>query len=370
MNPLWWAQIRAVVRLELRKTFFARRGLWIYLLALAPVALFLAHTLVQLHFQSVRRDLARQSSRPLTERDLAAVQPGMTRDELVKALGPPPVSDRFTYDNVKEIPGKPPLVESVEAERAHYSNGKRELIVTLERGAVVSTGSSRRASIGQDTYIFAGVFQFFFIRLAIFFGCLGIFINLFRGEMLDKSLHFYLLAPVRREVLLVGKYVAGLLAATVIFSASAVLQQVAMLWEFDADTLSQYLYHDHGIFQIASYLAVTVLACIGYGSIFVAAGLLFRNPIFPAAFVLIWEAASPLLPSLLQKFTVIHYLKALCPVAIPVDPGMPALFALLVSNAEPTSGYLAVLGLLALSVAILAASMSRVRHLQINYATD
>ena len=72
---------------------------------------------------------------------------------------------------------------------------------------------SSGVSFGQDSYVFAGVFQFFFIRLAVFFGCLGIFMNLFRGEMLDKSLHFYLLAPIRREILLIGKYLAGLLAA-------------------------------------------------------------------------------------------------------------------------------------------------------------
>ena len=36
--------------------------------------------------------------------------------------------------------------------------------------------------------------------------------------MIDKSLHFYLLAPIRREVLLVGKYLAGLIATVVIFT--------------------------------------------------------------------------------------------------------------------------------------------------------
>ena len=33
MNRLWWTQIKAVIRLELRKTFFAKRGLWIYAVA-------------------------------------------------------------------------------------------------------------------------------------------------------------------------------------------------------------------------------------------------------------------------------------------------------------------------------------------------
>ena len=68
----------------------------------------------------------------------------------------------------------------------------------------------------------------------MFFGCVGIFTNLFRGEMLDKSLHFYLLTPVRREILLAGKYLAGLLATVVIFTASVALQWEAMLWQFPA----------------------------------------------------------------------------------------------------------------------------------------
>ena len=69
-----------------------------------------------------------------------------------------------------------------------------------------------------------------------------------------------------------------------------------------------------------------MLACIGYGSIFLAAGLLFRTLIVPAAAVLDWEAANPAPPALLKKFSVIYYLKSLCPVHVPADLGMPALF--------------------------------------------
>ena len=36
---LWRAQILAILRLELKKTFFTRRGTWIYFLAFAPVVL-------------------------------------------------------------------------------------------------------------------------------------------------------------------------------------------------------------------------------------------------------------------------------------------------------------------------------------------
>jgi len=46
------------------------------------------------------------------------------------------------------------------------------------------------------------------------------FMNLFRGEMLDKTLHYWFLAPARREVLLAGKYGAGLIASTIIFAGA------------------------------------------------------------------------------------------------------------------------------------------------------
>src|SRR5437867_2885142 len=49
--------------------------------------------------------------------------------------------------------------------------------------------------------IFAGLFEGFILRTVVFFGCAWIFMNLFRGEIVDKSLHYYFLAPVRREVL-------------------------------------------------------------------------------------------------------------------------------------------------------------------------
>jgi ABC-type transport system involved in multi-copper enzyme maturation permease subunit len=365
MNRLAWGQIRAIIRIEMRKTFFAKRGLWIYLLAFAPVALFLTHSLVEIHQHGARRQMASKNSRPLSEYDFRSIGAGMSRDEVIARLGEPPISGSWrrrvrTGRNAYTMLG----------ETLRYSDGTDELVLTVENGVVTRIGRISGVSLGQDSYIFAGVFQFFFIRLAIFFGCLGIFMNLFRGEMLGKSLHFYLLTPVRREILMLGKYLAGLLAATVIFSASTTLQLLALLLQFDASTIAQYLDQNHGISQMAAYLGVTVLACVGYGSIFLAAGLLFRNPIVPAAAVLIWEAANPVLPALLKKISVIYYLKSLCPVEMSLDPGMPPLFALLVSNPEPVSRYIAISGLLALSVVVLFAAAKRVRRLEINYGAD
>src|SRR5207237_34359 len=136
--------------------------------------------------------------------------------------------------------------------------------------------------------VFASVFQLYFIRLAIFFGCAGVFTNLFRGEMLDKSLHFYLLSPVPRPVLVVGKYIAGLFATAVIFSASTGLQYYAMLRGFDSASVHEYLQMS-GWHDVAAYMGIAALACVAYGSIFLAIGLVVKNPAVPAALFLLWE---------------------------------------------------------------------------------
>ena len=69
-------------------------------------------------------------------------------------------------------------------------------------GKLESSHINRLLNFEEDRMIFAGVFQYFYLRLAIFFGCLGMFMYLFRGEMSNRTLHYWFLAPARRDVLL------------------------------------------------------------------------------------------------------------------------------------------------------------------------
>ncbi len=131
-----------------------------------------------------------------------------------------------------------------------------------------------------------------------------------------------------------------------------------------------YLYQNHGLTQAAAYLGVTALACLGYGAFFLAAGMLFRNPILPAGAILVWEGINPFLPALLKKFSVIYYLKSLCPVDIPSPPGTPPLLSLLVSNPDPISAPVAILGLMFVSLLVLYVSSFQVRRMEINYTTE
>src|SRR4029077_18457371 len=115
-----------------------------------------------------------------------------------------------------------------------YTDGTTDFSFHFVDGTLQRINRQSPETLTQDTLVFATIFQVYFLRLAVFFGCVGIFTNLFRGEMLDKSLHFYLLAPMRREILMVGKYFAVLLAAVVTFTLGTALQIAALSWHFDA----------------------------------------------------------------------------------------------------------------------------------------
>src|SRR5258705_3597249 len=67
--------------------------------------------------------------------------------------------------------------------------------------------------------IFAIYYGAFILHTVIFFGCAWIFMTLFRGDIIDRSLHFYFLSPVRREVLVVGKFISGVTTSIVFFTS-------------------------------------------------------------------------------------------------------------------------------------------------------
>jgi ABC-type transport system involved in cytochrome c biogenesis permease component len=273
---MWRRQILAIMRIDLAKTFLAKRGLWIYFLALAPVIPMVGHWL-------------KNDNHPL----------------------------------------------------------------------------------GEDVQIFAGIFQFYYLRIAIFFGCVGIFMNLFRGEMLDKSLHYYLLAPVRREVLVAGKFLSGLTAAIVIFCSAVVIQWIAVFMHFPPELLRSFMFAGPGMSHLISYVAAAALACIGYGSVFLWAGVRYRNPLVPAAIILVWESINGILPALLKKVSIIYWLKSLCPVSIPAPKSNGnGAWDLLVFDIDPAPAAIATVNLLLLAAFVLVWAAMRARKIEIGYGAD
>ncbi len=124
---------------------------------------------------------------------------------------------------------------------------------------------------------------------------MGIFSNLFRGEMLEKTLHYYFLTPMRREVLVIGKYLAGLIVAATLFSGSAALAFL-MIGRHAGTEWSSYLSPGPGYHQLSMYVLVSFLACVGYGAVFLMSGLFFKNPMIPAAVVWVWRISTRFCP--------------------------------------------------------------------------
>jgi ABC-type transport system involved in multi-copper enzyme maturation permease subunit len=222
------------------------------------------------------------------------------------------------------------------------------------------------SQLDDDTFLLAGIaFQLYYLRLGIFFACMGIFTWLFRGEMVERTLHYQFLVPVRREVLVVGKFLAGAVVSIVLFEA-AVLACFFLVYSRLGSAGRSYVFDGPGLSQLGSYFLVTALACLGYGAVFLALSLLFKNPIIPGVMLMGWEAVAPIFPSWAQHLSVTFYLKHLCPVKIPVE-GPMAIFTIV---AEPVSPFLAVFGLVCLTVAILVLSCFLIRRLEVTYTAE
>ncbi len=225
--------------------------------------------------------------------------------------------------------------------------------------------SHPQSTMSDDSNVLAGIVQLYYIRLGIFFGCLGIFSRLIRGEMIERSLHFYLLAPVRREILLLSKFIAGSVSALLLF-VTAIVADFVLMYAAYGPAGRAYILSATGLAQLEAYVAIAVLACLGYGAVFLLLSMMFRNPTPAAMLVLGWEAINPVMPSLLQKLSVASYLRHMMPVSIAGE----GIFALLTVETEPVSGWVAALGLLMLTAVVLIYSCYRIRKLEIRYTTE
>jgi ABC-type transport system involved in multi-copper enzyme maturation permease subunit len=208
----------------------------------------------------------------------------------------------------------------------------------------------------------AHIFSALILRTTIFFGCAWVFMNLFRGEIVDRSLHYYFLTAVRREVLVAGKYLSAAVTTILLFGLTTFATIALLYLPMGVGGATRHLTVDGGVGQLGAYLAISTLACVGYGALFLAIGLFFRNPILPAIVVYGWEAINFLLPPVLKKVSVIYYLNSLAPVPVSEGP-----FAIV---AEPMPAWLAVPALLVFVGVVLVIAGYRIRKMEISYGSD
>jgi len=363
MHQAW-----TITRIELKRAFFSKRAFWVYALAIFPSLIFLVY-----HAQVKIRAMNLSSAGIISPLQMDSVNAGETDDAVIERLGKTTMDYSFRSVNPRrtrqEEDADADAVEPVVYRRLTYFDGSREARLSFENGKLVSKTTSLLKDFEGDRRIFAGVFQFFYLRLAIFFGCLGIFMNLFRGEMLDRTLHYWFLSPARREVLLAGKYGAGLIASIVIFTGGALLCFGVMTWPHNSMEVHAF-WQNTGKMQALWYATAAAFGCVGYGSVFLAAGLILRNPINPAAILLAWEGINGFLPTLMQKASILYYLQSLCPVPMPASQDMPRLLRLLLTPAAPISRSGAIIGILVITAAVLWLARVAILHMQISYSSE
>jgi ABC-type transport system involved in multi-copper enzyme maturation permease subunit len=215
------------------------------------------------------------------------------------------------------------------------------------------------ADVAGATQLFSVLYQAYILRFVIFLACIAIFGNLIRRETLDRSLHYYFLSPVRRELLVVAKYVTGLIVSVGLFGLTTAVSFVLTYLPHDSARVQHFLFQEHGLGHLASYLLVTLLACVGYGAVFLFFGFFFKSPAMPALVVFGWEGIHFLLPPLLKQVSVIHYLQSLCPVKISEGP-----IAILSDAPAP---WISVVGLFALALVLVAVSAWKIQRMEIAY---
>jgi ABC-type transport system involved in multi-copper enzyme maturation permease subunit len=235
-------------------------------------------------------------------------------------------------------------------------------ILPLSLLALFTPPGNEWQNFNSYSVIYAFLYNGLILQTVVFFGCAWIFMNLFRGELVDRSLHYYFLTAVRREVLVVGKYISGLATSIVLFTATTLISMLLLYLPHFYSESVRFFTTGQGLRHLLTYAVITILACVGYGAFFTVVGLFVRNPIIPALVLYGWEWINFLLPPLLKKISVIHYLKSLMPIPLSEGP-----FAVV---AEPTPAWLAVPGLILVTLVVLIISGYRIRRMEISYGSD
>jgi len=256
-------------------------------------------------------------------------------------------------------------------ERRKYRRGRRwiapcilailpNLVMVAPILLSIPAGDFVNGRLQRVPIAYAVFFQNLWLRYMIFFSCVTVFSQLFRSEFLEKTLHHYYLVPVRREAVVLGKFLSALIPALLWFSTATASTYFLFFWPSTYGR--EFLLTPLGLSHMSRYVAIAALACAGYGALFLLVGLTFRNPMIPALFVLCWETFNFVLPSSFQHLSVILYLRGFMPVTVLNGP-----FGIAV---EPPGLAASTACLLTAGIAIVGISGYLARRIQITYSAD
>lgn len=236
------------------------------------------------------------------------------------------------------------------------------IVVLQQLTGARTTGQVNVMGLADWRQVFAEVFHSLMLRVCVFFGCAAVFLNSFRSAVAGRYLHYSYLSPVRRELVVAAKYLSGLIFTGGAFMLGSLAMWTAAHLDGPLGETLPALASAQGLRLGLSYAGIALLACMGYGAVFLVLGLRFRNPIFPTLLLMVWESINLFLPAGIQKLSVIHYLQSLGP--IPVKTPLISVVA------APTPAPQALLGLLIVTASLLWLSMRLARNMELDYGGD
>ena len=170
--------------------------------------------------------------------------------------------------------------------------------------------------------------------LGVFYGT-----GLIADEVEDRTITYLFTRPISRASILVGKYLAYLVATVLV-----VLPSVMLLY---------FLVVPVGGGQLAATfpallldLGLLGLGLAAYGALFAWVGAQFKHPLVTGlVFAFGWEQGIMIVPGYLKRFTIAYYLQGLVPHAMPQDSALSAIQSV-VTTSLPAPWCLLGLGLI------------------------
>jgi ABC-2 type transport system permease protein len=157
---------------------------------------------------------------------------------------------------------------------------------------------------GWEFYSILAVFWYMqpmLLLVTMFYGT-----HLINAEVEERTLTYLLIRPVPRPLLVLGKYLTYVIAATLLLVPSLLLGWVILE---TSDGLTGFARHFPSVMWD---MCVLFLGALAYGALFLLFGTALRRPIMVGLFFsVVWEVLVTYIPGRFAKFTILHYLLSL-----------------------------------------------------------
>jgi len=150
--------------------------------------------------------------------------------------------------------------------------------------------------------------------LGVFYGT-----SLIADEVDDKTITYLFVRPIPRRAILLGKYLAYVVS-TVCVVLPSVMVVYFLTTPFDLRIIAQ------SFPALTKDLGLLGAGLVVYGAVFAFVGTRLGHPlVLGLVFAFGWEQFALFVPGYLRHFTVMYYLQALVPHAMPQDSAMSLL---------------------------------------------